>query len=328
MIIARVDPGDAAAVADLVELTNVVRRADSPWEHPATPLETVGRLRHGWDGEPTTAFLGRVDGVPVALGEYDASDWDNRELAWSDVQVRPDHRRQGLGGAMLTALREHAIADGRTTLGLWGWESEARSAFAARHGLPQKAVEVCRRQVLADVSRDALAAAYDDARPHAAAYDLLRLPPRSDDALLPALGELTAAINDAPTDDLDIEDEVFPPERIRAYEDAQHAQGHLLHRVVARHRDTGQLGGQSIVAVDLERPTIAEQHDTSVAADHRGHRLGLLLKLEVLRWLAEEQPQVATIDTWNAESNDRMIGVNELLGYRVVGRSLVFQGPA
>ena len=33
-----------------------------------------------------------------------------------------------------------------------------------------------------------------------------------------ALAVMTSAINDAPTDDLDIEDEVFDAERIRDYE--------------------------------------------------------------------------------------------------------------
>ncbi|WP_244928378.1 hypothetical protein [Nocardioides sp. W7] len=95
---------------------------------------------------------------------------------------------------------------------------------------------------------------------------------------------------------------------------------------MARHRASAELAGQSVVAVDGERPALAEQHDTSVVAAHRGHRLGLLLKAEMLRWLAEAEPQVETVDTWNAESNARMIDVNELLGYRVMGRELVFQG--
>jgi hypothetical protein len=45
----------------------------------------------------------------------------------------------------------------------------------------------------------------------------------------------------------------------------------------------------------------------------------------MVRWLAEEEPQLETIDTWNAESNDHMIFVNELLGYRIMGRALEFQ---
>ena len=41
----------------------------------------------------------------------------------------------------------------------------------------------------------------------------------------------------------------------------------------------------------------------------------------MMRWLAEQEPQIEAIDTWNAESNDHMIAVNERLGYRVVGRA-------
>lgn len=58
---------------------------------------------------------------------------------------------------------------------------------------------------------------------------------------------------------------------------------------------------------------------------HRGHRLGVLLKTEMLRWLAETQPQLETIDTWNAQSNDHMIGVNEALGYEILGRTVAYQ---
>ena len=42
-------------------------------------------------------------------------------------------------------------------------------------------------------------------------------------------------------------------------------------------------------------------------------------------WLRDEQPQLVTIDTWNAESNEHMIGVNELLGYRAMGREIEYQ---
>jgi hypothetical protein len=31
------------------------------------------------------------------------------------------------------------------------------------------------------------------------------------------------------------------------------------------------------------------------------------------------------VDTWNAESNDHMIAVNDALGYRIMGREMQFQ---
>ena len=45
----------------------------------------------------------------------------------------------------------------------------------------------------------------------------------------------------------------------------------------------------------------------------------------MLRWLREDEPQLLTVDTWNAESNDHMIGVNEILGYQVMGREWAYQ---
>ena len=81
-----------------------------------------------------------------------------------------------------------------------------------------------------------------------------------------------------------------------------------------------------MVVVDGERPELGEQHDTSVVAAHRGHRLGLLLKTDMNLWLARGcSPSSTEISTWNAESNDHMIGVNEAIGYRVMGRELEFQ---
>jgi hypothetical protein len=136
---------------------------------------------------------------------------------------------------------------------------------------------------------------------------------------------MAEAINDAPRGELDMEDEVFTGERMRAYEEAQLGQDMRLYRVVARHRGSGELAAQTVVAVSADDPAWGEQHDTSVVRAHRGHRLGLLLKTDMLRWLRDVEPQLATVDTWNAESNDHMIGVNEVLGYRIMGRELSFQ---
>jgi len=59
------------------------------------------------------------------------------------------------------------------------------------------------------------------------------------------------------------------------------------------------------------------QADTAVARHHRGHRLGLLLKIDMLRWMAEAEPQLTIIETWNNVDNRFMIDVNEALGYRL-----------
>jgi hypothetical protein len=59
----------------------------------------------------------------------------------------------------------------------------------------------------------------------------------------------------------------------------------------------------------------AYQGDTIVDPPHRGHRLGLLLKIASLRAMLADRPGVKAICTWNAGVNKHMISVNEQLGY-------------
>lgn len=325
MEITRFTPDDTEALREWVEVANAARRHGSPWEHPLTVHQAEGRLRYGWDLEVGVTFLATQDGDVVGTAAYSVSDYDNLHLAGVDVAVRSEHRRLGHGSTLFEAMVEQVRRIGRTSVLIGGWEGDAVRGFAARHGLEQKAVEVRRRQRLADLDWAVLDRLHAEAVERGAAYDVVPLPVPSNDDQLTALAEVASSINDAPTDDLDIEDEVFSADRMRAYETAMERRDIRLHRVVARQRDTGVLAGQTVMAVDGERPELAEQHDTTVARDHRGHRLGTLLKLDMLRRLREQEPQLTTIDTWNAESNDFMIGVNEAMGYRVVGRALDFQ---
>ncbi|HET6627545.1 MAG TPA: GNAT family N-acetyltransferase [Nocardioidaceae bacterium] len=325
MEIAEFTPDDVATVSEVVELANAVGKVDSPWVHPDTAARYAMMMRHGWDGEPPRCFAARDRGRLVGAAELSVSEWDNTHLAWAGLSVHPDERRRGHGSALFGFLTEEATRVGRRSIGLDGWESPATLGFAARHRLPQRSAAINRRQHLDEVTRETLDRLYDDARAAASSYDLVGISGPTPPDLLDAVAGMTVAINDAPTDDLDIEDEVFPVERIVAYERAQQAQGHRMYRLLARHRDTGELAGHTVVVVEAERPTIGDQHDTSVVRAHRGHRLGMLLKAGMLRWLLDEEPQLETVYTWNAESNDHMIDVNDKLGYRVMGRALQFQ---
>ena len=224
---------------------------------------------------------------------------------------------------MLEALVERARSEGRTSVIIGAWDApaprrsrRARPRAEAGGGHPAAVPET--------LDRDPLARLYDEALPYAAAYDLVRLAGRSAEADLVALAEMTAAINDAPTDDLDVEDEVFTPERIRDYEDAQTARDHRLYRVFARHRESGELAGHRPSSSTPSGRT-SPSSTTHRSCAPTGPPARAAVKLEMLRWLAEDEPQIEQIDTWNAESNDHMIGVNETLGYQIMGRGLDFQ---
>ncbi|CAN5443030.1 GNAT family N-acetyltransferase [soil metagenome] len=321
----RFGPDDTDDVRVAFEITNAVGAVDAPWEHPWLAHRFEAFLRRGWDGEPPVGYLAGVDGTPVGMAFVFYSERDNTHLGWTWLAILPEHRRQGYGSTLFAHVTAEVRAAGRTSLGTDGWESDHALGFAARHGLEKKSQAIMRRQHLAELPVGRLQQLYDEAAPSAADYELVRIEGRTPADLVDSMVELVAAINDAPTDDLDIEDEVFSPERLAAYEEATLARGSRLYRLVARHRETGALGGHTVIAVEEQRPEIGDQHDTAVAQAHRGHRLGMLLKAGMLLWLADAEPQLTSVDTWNAESNDHMIGVNEALGYRVMGRELQFQ---
>ena len=323
--IRRFTPDDREDVRAALEVRNTVETADASWERPTSLDVYTAMLRHGWDGEPDVPYLMCVEGRPVALGALSLPERDNRHLAWASVQVLPEHRRRGHGTALLAHLVEQARAAGRTSLGTEGWESEATLAFADRHGLKRVTQAIQRRQHLADIEPGVVQELYDAAATAARDYELVRVEGRSPADLVDGLVEVTAAINDAPTDDLDIEDDAMSPERLVAYEEACLARRNRIYRLVARHRESQVLAGHTVVVVEQDRPEVGHQHDTAVSRDHRGHRLGLLVKAGMLLWLAEAEPGLETIDTWNAESNEHMIAVNRVLGYRVMGREIGFQ---
>jgi RimJ/RimL family protein N-acetyltransferase len=68
-------------------------------------------------------------------------------------------------------------------------------------------------------------------------------------------------------------------------------------------------------------PDLAVQSDTLVVREHRGHGLGLAMKLANLAALQREKPNVDRVRTWNADTNTPMLAVNRRMGFEVVGWS-------
>jgi hypothetical protein len=72
--------------------------------------------------------------------------------------------------------------------------------------------------------------------------------------------------------------------------------------------------------VDPLDPGRGFQGLTVVVAPHRGHRLGLLVKVAMLELLPEREPQITQIVTSNADGNEHMIAINAELGFEVLDR--------
>jgi len=99
------------------------------------------------------------------------------------------------------------------------------------------------------------------------------------------------------------------------------ADGRLTMTVAARHEPTGRLVGFSELSLPGNRSRSVQQLDTLVLAEHRGHRLGMLLKVANLRALQMGGSIPSQVHTFNAEENRHMLDVNEAIGFRPVGHA-------
>jgi GNAT superfamily N-acetyltransferase len=317
----RVQPDDMAQVTVVANLEEAARQVDDPDDFPPIPEMLAGDLRYGWDLEPEERYLYASDDVPaepVGVLALDMPARDNLHLVWAHIVVHPDHRRRGHGSAIMDEALRRTREAGRNTVWVGGAEDDqVARKFLEGFGFSYASHDARRRQVLADVDQAEVQRLWRVAQEKAADYCLERLRPPTADEVLGELVEVTAAINDAPMGDLTYEDEKFDLQRLRDFETALVGRGERAYRVIARHRQTGEVGGHTVVAAHPLRPEIAGQGDTAVARQHRGHRLGLLLKIDMMHWLAEAEPQLKIIQTWNNAENRFMINVNEALGYRL-----------
>jgi hypothetical protein len=104
-----------------------------------------------------------------------------------------------------------------------------------------------------------------------------------------------------------------------SHDEAEIAGGRPLLVSVALHVPSGKLAGINELSVSNDRTRPVGQEDTLVLQEHRGHRLGMLLKVANLQELATLAPEAPLVFTFNAEENRPMLNVNEAVGFRAVG---------
>ncbi len=156
-------------------------------------------------------------------------------------------------------------------------------------------------------------------------YEIITWVDRAPDQFVEDVARLVGRMStDTPRGDSTWQTEVWDPSRWREKEDdALHAgRRRLATGAVDRN---GHLVAFTDIGVYVQDPSVAEQWNTIVDPDHRGHRLGLATKVANLRNLRREVPGTRRLQTWNANENSRMIAINQLLGFKAVERVDEFQ---
>jgi GNAT superfamily N-acetyltransferase len=245
---------------------------------------------------------------------------DNTHVAAFELWVHPRARRRGAGTALLAQAERRARDVGRTTLVAEVDEPphlRGRSpgrAFAAAHGFTC-ALEEVRRDLALPVAEERIAALESAAWPHAAGYRALTVVGSWPDELVDGRARLGARMStDAPLGELDWQPEAWDAARVRRQEELFRAQGRALIAAGVVHERTGELVAFTELAVPDGEARVW-QWDTLVLPEHRGHRLGTLVKTAALRLLQAEAPAARLVTTHNAAENRWMIDVNEAMGF-------------
>ncbi|MGA2827283.1 MAG: GNAT family N-acetyltransferase [Streptosporangiaceae bacterium] len=317
MRIERFDPARDEGAARALHRIHVENTpVDDPGFPPKSPRVFRGYLAQGWTAEPHEAWLASVAGDAVGGYILELPDRENRDRAAVTAMVPPGRRRAGLGTGLLRHAAARARDAGRSTLTGFTRDGSAGDGFARAAGAVADLAEIVRKLDVGEIPSGLLAELRASTKAAAAGYTLVNWAGHYPDAYLDQVARLNEAMGDAPRGPGE-EVQSWDAVRVRAADDRAVAQGLRHYSVAACDEVSGELAGLTELAVDQADPEWGHQEMTVVARAHRGHRLGLLLKVAMLELLAEREPQLKWIITGNAASNAHMIAVNDALGYRV-----------
>jgi GNAT superfamily N-acetyltransferase len=329
MRVEQIDTDDDVALGYLLAIHNASAHHDLPVE-PDLSLSEMRQIAKGFGEADTEAILVRNDdGAVVGAGVVRMPTKDNLEIAEFLVEVHPYHRRQGVGTAIVEHLERVAIGNHRKSFssqsGNMLGASPPSEPFAAKLGYVAVLAEsqwTLRLPVAAKMLDDLEQASIS----HAGGYDIVCWQDRCPDELVDGQADLLRGMStDAPHGDLAHEAQIWDGERVRSLEDTVLKMGNKSYLAGAVEKATGRLVSYTVIGVNKSTTESARQFATIVNRHHRGHRLGVLVKIANLRQLMEHSPATATIQTWNADTNTHMMRVNALLGFEASGHSTAWQ---
>ncbi len=294
----RIEAVDASTASDDT-LRTIVRIEETcvPQEWRAED-DAVAFMRHPPGGDQRLHWLAFDDDEPVGMMRLIVP--AESQLLWSHLRVLPEHRRRGIGRALLAAARN--VAAGRA---IGGHHQSADGAAFAR--------AVGARDELRDVSSrlDLRAASLPEPKLPGGCTLRSWIGPAPDE-LVESFAVARNAVDDAPQPEGQTL-AVWTVELVRDLEAAVERRGRELRVTVA-------LAGDQVVAyteLRVSRPPSywATTEETATVAEHRGKGLSQAVKTESLRLLRADRPDVEAVQTLNAEENAAMRAVNTKLGF-------------
>lgn len=299
---------------------------DTDKDAPHRTFDALRATRDGWGaGEDGVHLIARdatgdVAGVAEMCWPLD----DNQHLVEADIHVLPRHRREGVGRLLWETVVERTRDLGRTTVALEiiAPVDGAAPGLAFVEGLAIPTVHVEEHLRLpVPLDPDHLTRLGEQALASSAGYEIVTWVDRCPDEHLAAFCTMRTRMNqDVPRGDADVRPSVVTPERVRRDEARYDAAGYTVITAAARRLADGEMAGYTVLVLQPD-DTAVYQGDTLVMPEHRGRRLGTLLKATTLELLADGYPERTSVHTWVSTDNAAMQAVNRAFGFVIVDRA-------
>jgi len=323
--VVEVDPQDEAALRDYWESEQAAVQHDRPdaiirtWDALRNSTQTPGPFFR------RELLAVRAEGRTVGVADLGFWLQGNDHLAGLEVNVLAGHRRRGIGRALFDEAERRRRACGRTAVCGEAYVQEGQTLETSPAGLFAMAMgmtsahqedHLVLRLPVDDDQETRLRAAVAG---HASAYDVVTWGDRCPDEYVEAFCAMKTQMSaDVPSGDLDVEAVVWDEVRLRSSEERT---ARSFHQVIAaaRRHDDGVFGGYSQLYLPHGEDHVL-QDDTLVMPEHRGHRLGTVLKLATLDLVRRDHPERRTLHTWTEPDNHAMYRTNLEFGYVAVER--------
>jgi GNAT superfamily N-acetyltransferase len=326
---------DAGPFLEMVRIANAVCVADAGHDYlHETAAEVLGFWQDQSDWTQI-GFAAERGGRILGAVKIMISNEDDVSSIEFDLMVDPEHWGEGVEDALLAAAEAEARARGLMTIQTWTLHrpdtggprlvpptgfgaipaQDRQTVFMSESGFTLEQVE--RNSVFDlrgsfDVVEGKLADGLDAAGPD---YRLITWTAPTPAEYLEGFAEVLARMStDAPAAGLVIDEQHWDAERVRRRDARQNAQGLTVSVACVQHIPTGAIAAYNELAI-AEHDGATQQYGTLVLKDHRGHRLGTIVKCaNLLRW-RELVPGSPRVSTFNAEENRPMLDINEAIGF-------------
>jgi GNAT superfamily N-acetyltransferase len=250
-----------------------------------------------------------------ALKETSPSYMGNEHNMFARLAVLKNHRRKGIGKALLNLMHEFALGKNRSIIIGGSMEEDGRifnRALGGTEALEMKNYRLKMEEVDWKMVKQWEKEGSEKSPDTTLEFHYF-IP---DEKLEKYTRKYTEVYNQAPIDDLAIGDLVYTPELWRKYEDVSKRTGETWLTVMLLEKN-GDVSGLSDVVYTPSRSPLLQQLLTGVDEKYRGQGKGKWVKAAMLLRIREEFPDVKIITTGMAKSNAPMIAINERLGFNL-----------